>query len=172
LILPFFMRLSDLNEWLRDHFSEVRPNDDLIEAALVALTCRGHSEASRRFVREKLQTGHCVVLLDAWDEVPVEAPQEGKQICYAVGHRQWLGQQLAAFARQFPEPRLLITSRIVGYIESPLTDAKELELLAFDTRSIEAFARVWFSDKEAEDNTTMAQQFLALVREHPRMHGL
>ena len=161
LVLPIWARLSDVNQ-----------SDDPLEDTLVALAGMGYSEAFRRFIRERLQTDRCVILLDAWDEVPVEVPPDGQPLAYLPRFRQRLGQRLAAFALQFPKPRLLITSRIVGYIESPLPDAQELELLAFDTHSLEAFVRVWFGDENTKDSPTLTQQFLALVREHPRVHGL
>lgn len=158
LILPIFARLSDVNQ-----------HDDPLEEALVALVGTGYSEAFRSFVRAKLYTAHCALLLDAWDEVPVEIPLPGQPVAYRPHFRQRLRQRLQAFARQCSHPRILITSRIVGYTESPVPGMQELELLAFDTRYIEAFTRVWFDD---ERNATLAQQFLALLREHPRVCGL
>jgi hypothetical protein len=156
LILPLFARLSDMNR-----------RDEPLEDALVARAGAGASQALRHFVRAKLATERCVVLLDAWDEVPVEVPPAGQPLRYAAGYRQRLGQRLEAFARQFPQPRLLLTSRIVGYTESPIPGAQELELLAFDPPQIEVYVRVWFGD-----DTATVQQFLTLLRQHPQVRGL
>ena len=162
LILPIFVRLSEVNQ-----------RDDSMEDTLVALAGTGYSEAFRRFVRARLSTPHCALLLDAWDEsAGGDTPPPGQPLAYRPHHRQRLGQRLAAFARQWPHPRLLLTSRIVGYTASPVPEMPELELLAFDTRYIAAFARVWFGDDDNDDTPTRAQAFLALVREQPRVRGL
>jgi HEAT repeat protein len=162
LVLPILVRLSDVSQWLKKH-----PSNDTLEDALVNLIGAKRSETFRRLVREKLETDRCVVLLDAWDEVPVEVPQNGQPIAFEPGLRQHLGQRLEAFARDFPQPRLLLTSRIVGYTASPIPDAQELELLAFERPQIEAFAHVWFGD-DAET----AEQFLAMLRQNHQVRGL
>ncbi|MBN2566336.1 MAG: hypothetical protein JXB46_11560, partial [Candidatus Eisenbacteria bacterium] len=59
LKVPILKRLSDLD-------GTTGPLED----ALVDQIGRRRSEAFRRFVRDRLETGNCVVLLDAWDEVP------------------------------------------------------------------------------------------------------
>jgi hypothetical protein len=105
LVLPIFARLSDVNR-----------SDDPLEDTLVALAGTGYSEAFRSFVRSRLSTPHCALLLDAWDEVPLEVPPPGQLMAYLPRCRQRLGQRLETFARQFPHPRVLLTSRIVGYI--------------------------------------------------------
>ena len=156
LTLPVFARLSDLNQ-----------SDDSVEEALVALTSAGRSEAFRRYVREKLQSNRCVILLDAWDEVPVEIPTGGQPVAYLPRHRQRLGQRLEAFARQFPQPRVLLTSRIVGYTASPIPDAQELELLAFEMPQTESFVHAWFGN-----DTDTANQFLAILRRSAQVRGL
>jgi hypothetical protein len=119
LVLPIWERLSDVNQ-------SDDPLEDTLVACAVARAGMGSSEALRRFIRARLQTDHCVILLDAWDEVQVEVPPPGQQVACRPHFRQRLGQRLAAFARQFPQPRLLLTSRIVGYTASPIPDAQEL----------------------------------------------
>jgi HEAT repeat protein len=175
VILPIFARLSDLNA-----------SDGKIEDALVSLTWdrlaaalakrnredlpanqgRQPSEAFCNLIRKKLHSEHCVILLDAWDEVPVEVPSVGEPIKFLPNHRQRLGQRLEAFASSFPHPRLLVTSRIVGYTDLRI-DAKELELLAFDAKQIESFARVWFGS-----DTETANEFLTKIREQHQVRGL
>ncbi len=156
LVFPIFVRLSQLQ------------SNDPIEQALVNLVCRKSSIAGfRAFVERKLTTEHCVVLLDAWDEVPVEVPPDGQPLAFKPHYRQRLGERLEAFARQFSAPRLLLTSRIVGYdqeFSSPLPDhPRELELLAFDGPQIESFARAWFAD---------ATPFLSMLQQTHQVRGL
>jgi HEAT repeat protein len=156
LVLPIFLRLSDLSQ-----------SAAAVEEAVIDLAGRGQSEAFRGWLRQKLTTDNCVLLLDAWDEVPVEVPREGQPVGFRAGYRQLLGQRLQAFARQFPRPRLLLTARAVGYTGPPVSGAQELELLAFDPPAIEAFVSAWFG---AGDPT--AGQFLEQLRQSNPVRGL
>jgi hypothetical protein len=155
LIFPISARLSEINQ-----------SDDPVEDALIALRCNGYSEAFRRFLKEKLETECCAVLLDALDEVPTEIPQTGQTIRFLPHYRQRLRQRLEAFASHFPNTRILLTSRNVGYMGSPIPDAKEFELLAFNWRQIESFAKVWFGDEER------ANKFLKMLRKNLQVRGL
>ena len=101
------------------------------------------------------------MLLEGWDEVPVEVPPRGQPIEYVPHRQQRLGQRLEAFARTFPQLRLLLTSCVVGYTDSPIPDAQELELLALDPPHIEAFVSVWFGDE------ITATRYLTLLRQNP-----
>jgi len=143
ILLPVFRRLSDLAS-----------PDNALEEVLLGLLKEEHSEAFCSFVRSKLSTDGCVLLLDAWDE---------------VSDKPSLKKRVETFARRFIRPRILLTSRIVGYETTlpPLPNAKELELLAFDWRRIESFTRVWFGQyKEAGD------AFLGKLERHRQVKGL
>jgi predicted MPP superfamily phosphohydrolase len=162
LTLPIFASLPVVNQ-----------SNNPLEDALVELASKeipkGGSDAFRHFVREKLKSDRCVILLDAWDEVPVEPPKNGQPIRYEPGYRQRLGERLKTFAHQFPQPRLLLTSRIVGYDSThmPVPNLQELELLAFDSPQTESFVSVWFGD-----DTQAANQCLAMLRQNPQVRGL
>lgn len=121
VVLPIFVRMSDLNR-----------TEGNLEDVFVNSPAKGHSDRFARFVRNRLETGRCVLLLDAWDEVPLP--------------RDELRRRLEEFARKFPQPRILLTSRIVGYDSNvpPIPDAQELKLLAFDQPQIESFVGVWY----------------------------
>jgi HEAT repeat protein len=168
LTLPIFARLSDLNA-----------TDDPIEDALVRLASQSFEEAlaelglNRRLsqsfgelVRRKLENGLAVILMDAWDEVPVEVPPPGKPLQHLPHQRQRLARRLEAFARRFPQARLLMSSRIVGYTSLSIPELKELELLAFDWPQVELFARVWFG------NETYYPEFPAKIRKRHQVRGL
>jgi predicted NACHT family NTPase len=155
--VPIFMPLRLLNQ-----------SDDPIADALVTYVAGPQSSgALRHFVQQRLHTTHYTILLDSWDEVPVEEPSAGQPVVYAPHRRQRLGQRLEAFARQYPQPRLLLTSRIVGYTGSPISNAQELELIAFDWSQVEAFVRVWLGNDEAK-----TQRVLAQLGQHPLVRGL
>ena len=147
IILPIFERLSDVNR------CDTSVQKSLVVLKnLVALIGEGHSEAFRSFALKKIKSERCAILLDAWDEV--------------LDNRQRLGEWLFAFARHFPEPRLLMTSRIVGYTECPIPDAQELELIAFDTPQVSDFAHIWFKDNK------LADQFMAMLDQNVAVRGL
>jgi len=112
------------------------------------------AERFRPFVRDAIGADRCSVLLDAWDEV---RPQQA------------LRQRLEGFSRDFPNLRILLTSRIVGYdpVKPPIPEAKELELLAFDLPQTKSFVRVWFGD-----GGEAAHQFLAMLRQNHPVRGL
>ncbi|MGE0821747.1 MAG: HEAT repeat domain-containing protein [Candidatus Binatia bacterium] len=156
LCLPIFARLSDINQ-----------SDDSLEDALVAPHSTRRSRVFCRFAREKLTTEHCVILLDAWDEVPVESSNDRQSDTEKPSSRERLGQLLENFARQFAGPRILLTSRIVGYGRSPIPTAAELELLAFDLPQTESFVRVWFGA-----NPETATRFLSTLDQNPQVRGL
>jgi HEAT repeat protein/DNA-binding winged helix-turn-helix (wHTH) protein len=138
LVLPIFLRLSDLARCSGG-----------IEDGLTVLAGELYTKRFRSWVQEKLKTEHCVILMDAWDEVPVEPVKEG-QVVETQGYRQHLGRRLESFARRHPAPRLLMTSRLVGYTSSPIPGAKELEMLAWETSQQNAFVEVWFGVDERE----------------------
>lgn len=158
LVLPVFARLWEVNR-----------KDIPLEEELVDFVVGKRSDAFRRFVEEKLKSDRCVILLDAWDEVPVKEPKAGQPLGHEPGSQQLLRERLQTFADHFPRPRLLLTSRIVGYDSShpPLPNLQELELLAFDTPQTESFVSVWFGD-----DTRAANQCLAMLRRNPQVRGL
>jgi formylglycine-generating enzyme required for sulfatase activity len=147
IVFPLFLRLPEICE-------SRAPLDEL----LLAQAGQGRSEAFRQFVRARLQSPQGVVLLDAWDEVP----QTGE-----LGDlRTPLGRRIEAFARAFPQPRILLTSRFVEFHESPVPGAQELELLAFETAQMKSVIRVWFAD------TPERATLLGLLADHRQVHGL
>lgn len=162
LTLPIFASLPVVNQ-----------SNNPLEDALVELASKvipeGGSAAFQHFVRERLKSDRCAILLDAWDEVPVERPKDGEPIQHKPGFRQRLGDRLKNFAHQFPQPRLLLTSRIVGYDAThlPIPNLQELELLAFDSPQTESFVSVWFGN-----DTEAANQCLAMLRQNSQVRGL
>jgi hypothetical protein len=100
------------------------------------------------------------VLLDGWDEVPITTPHTGQVRAITPYSRTQLHQLLEEFARCYPEPRLLLTTRPVGYTRSPIPGAQELELLAFDQGQIKDFVRIWFDNQPER-----ATQFLSQLRQ-------
>jgi HEAT repeat protein len=188
-IIPIFARLSDINR--RDdaieydlvsitrktlangleNIAKIRESKDAVFSRVAEVfprsTHRQPSPAFSNLVREKLMTGQCAILLDALDEVPAAVPEPGEQPVIKPHTRQRLRERLEEFAVGFSRPRLLITSRIIGYTTLSISDLKELELLAFERPEVESFARVWFGDDQETGN-----QFLAKQRESHQVRGL
>jgi HEAT repeat protein len=115
------------------------------------------SAAFNIWVVQHLKNGKCIVLLDAWDEVAQEP---------ALPNEVLSRKELAEKLSHFSAPHVLLTSRGVGYTGSPIANAQELELIAFEQNQIEHFARVWF---DAPDD---AARFLSLMKARPAIHGL
>jgi HEAT repeat protein len=161
--------LGELTLPVFTHLWRVNRRDAPFEDELIDFVVGTRSDAFRRFVREKLDSERCVILLDAWDEVPVEAPKGGQSIGHEKGYRQLLGERLENFAARFLRPRLLLTSRTVGYDPAHLNipDMQELELLAFDSPQIESFVSVWFGD-----DARGASRCMAMLRQNPQVRGL
>ena len=146
--LPIFCRLSDL-----------APFDRPLQDGILEFLCHEHGHQTNKetlwwFVGETLLTDHCVLLLDAWDEVP---------------QKLRLQKRVEAFARRFSQPSILLTSRIVGYEPklAPLANTKGLEIVAFDWPKIRAFVQVWFGRQRK-----LAKTFLSKLEKDRQMRGL
>jgi HEAT repeat protein len=132
IVLPVYVRLSGLNR-----------TSGTMEEAVVKLVGEKRSERFTWLARSKIGAEGAVLLLDGWDE---------------VGRRETLRHRLEVFARRCPQQRMLLASRIVGYGESPIPGAPELELLSFGRRQIEAFVRAWFGDRGGERSTSLLRE--------------
>jgi HEAT repeat protein len=159
IVLPIFVRLPTVS----DHLARVDYDDRSLEDTLVMLASGRRSDAFRDLVRAKFAAGRCAVLLDAWDEVEHGDRPLGRR----ADRLRQLEDGLEDFVARHPDCRLLLTSRIVGYAGSPVPDAQELELLAFETAEVEGFARSWFGS-----GTDLADCFLAMLRRDIQVRGL
>lgn len=96
------------------------------------------------FLEEVLEAGQAVLLLDGLDEVG--RPED----------RAAMRDRVLAFCRAYPETPLLVTSRIAGYDEAPLTaDGREafthLQLADFENEELREFVRRWYAIQEPDD---------------------
>jgi HEAT repeat protein len=107
-----------------------------IREAVIALLASRHDlkGEARRVVSERLQTGHCLVAVDALDEVP-------------WAWRVALNTSLDEFVRKYPSASVLVSSRLTGYVHSPalVGEGDELEVLAFEEHQMESAVKGWFS---------------------------
>ena len=163
--IPLFIRLSTLAD-------EVPKGLTIKEAILTIIQRRydsiflqsDHNETQeflKIFLTEQLETEKCLLLLDALDEVPQEK-------------RPQLLEKLNEFVSNYPNCRIIGTSRIVGYIGSLVNGAKEMEIVPFIQLQTEQYIKVWFinAQKFIKDKSANAEGLIKALRELPQIAGL
>jgi len=82
--------------------------------------------------RAEIEQGNCLFLLDGLDEVG------------SPGDRLAAVKRVADLARRYPKNRVIVTSRIAGYHQAPLSDDfVHLTIQPFDDEDIKRFAHQW-----------------------------
>ena len=152
IIFPLFLRLSELAERAGE-IIEILPELINREYAKTA-------PAIESLLRQKLEKGKCVLLLDALDEVPKE-------------QRQKLKEKLKRFADNYDCP-IVFTSRIVGYGGAFLDGAKEVEIVPFNKQQREAYITSWFTNaaEYLADETVSPQGLIRELQNKPQISGL
>ncbi|MDZ8083153.1 MAG: HEAT repeat domain-containing protein [Nostoc sp. DcaGUA01] len=145
IILPLPLRLSELAKSSQELIDEI---PKLIHRNY----CKPEQDI-QGFLREKLKKGQCLLLLDALDEVP---RIDNKRID--------LREKLNRFVSHYPDSLIICTSRIVGYEQGFITEAKEVEIVRFNEKQIKQYINIWFSNTEehSSDESVSASQ---LIRE-------
>jgi HEAT repeat protein len=156
ITLPIFLSLDDLAVEL----DSTNPGGAIIRI----LRRRYHlSEQCAAWMTQQISTSRCLLLLDGLDEVPQEQQSTVRE---AIKH----------LAEQY-DCRILLTSRYIGYQKAPFVlehdvrflgpESQEIELLAFDKKTIVSFIERWFSeDKERAD------QLLRILHREPSLASL
>lgn len=153
LQFPLFLRLSDL----------IEESGEVIENVINIIKRRypGSAEKIEFLLRDKLEKGQCLLLLDALDEV-------------AKGERSTLQRDLNPFINKF-ENKTICTSRIVGY-SSFLNKGKEMEIVPFTEKQTEEYINVWFDNAKAanviEDDSVSAKGLINEIKGKPQIQGL
>gem|GEM_PF-1545684 len=124
LVLPVPARLDELTD----------DRDATLGAILARLLIARHrlSPSMTSWLRDRIDTGSSVLLLDAYDEVP-------------AADRQRVGDLVTDWAGHSRHGHLVLTSRVAGYSEPllPVHAANHAELLGFTPENIEAFITTW-----------------------------
>jgi len=78
--------------------------------------------------------GHTVVIFDGLDEI------------FNPDHREQITRQIVGFCNDYPKPRIIVTSRVIGYRRKILTDAgfTHFTLQDLDEKQVEAFVTKWY----------------------------
>jgi HEAT repeat protein len=152
VIFPIALTLSELNE-----------KDEEIYDSILALISRNYPKTSGGIIHlleKNLNDGKCLLLLDALDEVRKD-------------DRNNLSKKLERFARNYPCP-IICTSRIVGYGDAFLADAKEVEIVPFSQKQIERYVKTWFANAAGSinDDSVSADGLLQELRNKPQIRGL
>ena len=152
IVFPLFLRLSDLAATEKE-IIEIVP--ELIKREYAS------AAAIEPLLRQKLEAGKCVLLLDALDEVPKKDRLE-------------LGKKLNRFASNNNKCPIICTSRIVGYGGRFLDGAKEVEIVPFNKQQREAYINSWFTNaaEYLEDETVSAQGLIRELQQKPQISGL
>ncbi|MFW9265327.1 NACHT domain-containing protein [Nostoc sp. CALU 546] len=155
IILPLPLRLSEL----------AKSSEELIDA-IPKLIHRNYCKPEQDiqgFLREKLKKGQCLLLLDALDEVP------------RIDNKRFeLKEKLNRFVRHYPDSLIICTSRIVGYEEGFITEAKEVEIVRFNEKQINRYINIWFNNAEehSSDQSVSAPQLIRGLRSKAQIRGL
>lgn len=126
--LPIYVRIGEYSQHLQHH-----PATTIEEYAPQGCQAR-QLPLSEELLRAALASNQAVFLLDGLDEV------------IATDFRRAVAEQLAAFARRHPQCRMFVTSRIVGYRETQLSnDFTQFTIRPFDDSEIQHFAQRWYA---------------------------
>jgi len=85
---------------------------------------------------KRLAAGRCLVLVDGLDEV---ADAHGRRAVV-----EWIERQVVAY----PLNLYVVTSRLVGYAETPLSDALVTSLAPFSAAQVDRFIDNWYLQQE------------------------
>jgi hypothetical protein len=148
---PIYCRLFDVAKALSD---PVKPT--LTEAVIKTLNASNQTLA---FLRDRLNTDHTLLLLDAFDEVPAA---RRKDLLLALD--KWVRPEL--------ETKVLFTSRVVGYqrpwvIRERSEIEREMELLPFDDGQMGQFVDGFFAGEPAA-----AKDMREMLRRTPQVRSM
>ncbi|MGK7885352.1 MAG: NACHT domain-containing NTPase [Crocosphaera sp.] len=152
VVFPLFIRLSEL----------AREQDEIIDI-IPNILRKDYPEIINQieyYLKEKLEQGKCLLLLDALDEVPKD-------------ERISLTKKINTFLRNYP-CQVICTSRIVGYAGNFIDGGKEVEIVPFDDEKTADYIKTWFNYAagKIEDDTVSADGLINELKNKPQIQGL
>ncbi|MFN6484130.1 MULTISPECIES: NACHT domain-containing protein [unclassified Nostoc] len=144
-IVPVFIRMRDI--------SENQANSSLTETVISEFT--KYIPNSEKKVRDLLESGRILILLDGLDEVKVENNN--------------IYRQIDELTNSFPDNRFIITCRNAAcdYVFDNFT---EVEIADFEKEEIEVFVHHWFQARGEEEKTS--DRFLEKLAENKAVKEL
>ncbi|MFE4832234.1 NACHT domain-containing protein, partial [Streptomyces sp. NPDC056672] len=98
-------------------------------------------------LQERLQNGQALVVFDGLDEL------------FEPRVRAETARRIAAFTARYPDSRVVVTSRVIGYQRATLdgADFKHFMLQDLNEQQIAEFARLWYANACPNDKDQAAQ---------------
>lgn len=121
---------------LRNYMGEVAANncDGFLEYFHYLGKTQGYT-INHLELKQQLETRPCLIIFDGLDEI------------FDPRLRDKITQEIIGFAGEYPQARVVVTSRIIGYQGKALkaADFREYTLLDLDDKQIKHFAEGWFN---------------------------
>ncbi|MBN3908812.1 MAG: NACHT domain-containing protein [Nostoc sp. NMS1] len=143
-VVPVFIRFRDI--------SENQSNKSLTETVIYEFT--KYIPDSEKKVRNLLETGRALILLDGLDEVKVENNN--------------IYRQIDDFTNSFPDNRFIITCRNAA-CDYVFDDFTEVEIADFEKEEIKMFVHQWFQIRGEEE---ISDRFLDKLEENQAVKEL
>lgn len=101
-----------------------------------------------------LALGRALVIFDGLDELP------------DTSRRSSITQSIEAFAAAFPNVRILVTSRLVGYVQAPLDKDQftAMRIMPFSRDDVAQYAQTWFLMDQGLDVDVRASTAKSFLR--------
>jgi HEAT repeat protein/energy-coupling factor transporter ATP-binding protein EcfA2 len=116
------------------------------------------------FFQEALRAGRCLVCLDGLDEV------------WAAQGRGAVCDQVEALASRYPRNRYLVTSRVVGYEQAPLSARafRHYTVLPLEDGDVRRFVEQWYQAREPDPiyRASKIKDLLDTFEAEPRIRDL
>ncbi|MCX6911347.1 MAG: NACHT domain-containing protein [Verrucomicrobia bacterium] len=164
VVIPIYRRLSDIAEALANGAATL-PDAVIQSLRKLQLPAKDPVPSHRlsddliNLLRQRLGSDKCLLLLDAFDEVPADRRQP---LLVALG--DWVPKN--------PQACILFTSRVVGYsppwpIPEQSETEREMELMPFDDSQIGDFANAFFAG-----DPPAAQELREAIIRTPQLRGM
>jgi predicted NACHT family NTPase len=132
--VPIVVILRDFARWLPEETTQAEPCHlwDFVTGRLEAQNLGFAAEP----LRQALESGQAIVLLDGLDEIPTKAG------------RTFVRDAVMAFAGRYPQTRLVVTCRTLSYQDPAwqLAGVGAFELAPFDEKKIDHFIGAWYEE--------------------------
>ncbi len=137
----------------------------------IKASCDNDLEIARAFLNQTLHLGGAIVIFDGLDEI------------LDVGARRDIASSIESFSSSFASCPTLVTSRIVGYNDAPLSDIFQIFTLArFNNDEVKTFSEKLLSVvaqvkkpqavESARNFVSQTEEVAADLRENPLLLGL
>jgi formylglycine-generating enzyme required for sulfatase activity/energy-coupling factor transporter ATP-binding protein EcfA2 len=156
--VPIVVILRDFARWLPEETTQAEPCHlwDFVTGRLEAQNLGFAAEP----LRQALESGQAIVLLDGLDEIPTKAG------------RTFVRDAVMAFAGRYPQTRLVVTCRTLSYQDPAwqLAGVGAFELAPFDEKKIDHFIGAWYEELarlgvvKTEEATSLAGRLQEAVR--------